>query len=425
MTEQFNFKEWDDPFFKQVQHQFEVAANRLNLDRNVFNRLRVPDKAMMVSIPFRMDDGSVQVVPGYRVQHNDTLGPYKGGLRYHKKVSLGEVGALAMLMTWKCSLVGLPLGGSKGGVCIDPIPLSRQELQRLTRRYTTEFINFIGPEIDIPAPDLGTNEQVMSWIMDTYSQLKGYAIPEVVTGKPVVIGGSVGRKDATGFGLVYTLLEAIKFLKLKIDENTKVMIQGFGNVGSAVCKKLISLGCKVIAISDVSGCYFNAQGFDYIALEKHVSENKSLKGLPEAESLSLKEFSSLDCDVFVPAATESTIDAKEAKLLRCKIIVEGANGPLTTAADQVIEDRGDIFLIPDILANAGGVTVSYFEWVQDIQSFFWDEHEIDKNLHKIMSKAFQNVYYFSEKNKVNMRMAALMVGIDKVKSAMLLRGMFP
>lgn len=417
--------EWDSPLFIQVQAQFETAAKKLCLDENIFYRLRVPDKALIVSVPFRNDDGSIRVVPGYRVQHNDVLGPYKGGVRYHPLVNLGEVAALAMLMTWKCALVNLPLGGAKGGIQIDPGLLSRGELQRMTRRYTSEIVNFIGPDVDIPAPDMGTNEQVMAWIMDTYSQLKGYAIPEIVTGKPVIIGGSLGRKEATGRGVVYCLMEAAKLLGFKLDEHARVAVQGFGNVGSAAVKKLEKIGAKVVAVSDVHSGVYNPKGLSYQALTEWVNQHRRLEGFPEAEPVSNEELACLDAEILIPAATEGTITPAIAKRLKCKVLAEGANGPVTLEADRIIEERGDIFVIPDVLANAGGVVVSYFEWVQDLQNYFWNEKEINKKLFEIMSTAFHAVHAFALEHKVGMRLAALMTGIRKVSQAMLTRGFYP
>ncbi|MFO1518954.1 MAG: Glu/Leu/Phe/Val dehydrogenase [bacterium] len=417
--------EWDNPLFKQVQAQFEEAAEKLSLDNNIFHRLRVPDRALIVSVPFRRDDGRVQVVPGYRVQHNDVLGPCKGGIRFHPNVNLGEVTALAMLMTWKCALVGLPLGGAKGGIQIDPTPLSRNELQRMTRRYTSEIINFIGPDHDIPAPDMGTNEQIMAWIMDTYSQMKGYSIPEIVTGKPVVIGGSLGRKEATGRGVVYTIIEAAKKIEMNLDDKVRVCIQGFGNVGQSAHKKLEKIGCKVVAVSDVDVGIYNPKGISYEAASLYVSQNKTLKGYPEAEELSNEDLLTLPVEVCIPAACEGTITEAIAKKLKCRILAEGANGPCTLEADKVINNNPDCFLIPDVLANAGGVTVSYFEWVQDLQNFFWTEKEINERLWEIMKRAFHNVLSMSEEKKVTMRQAALMAGIDVIAKAMLTRGLYP
>ncbi len=417
--------EWDNLLFVQVQQQFEDAAKKLSLDENIFYRLRVPDKALMVSVPFRNDDGSIRVLPGYRVQHNDVLGPYKGGVRFHPNVNLGEVAALAMLMTWKCALVNLPLGGAKGGVQIDPGMLSRGELQRMTRRYTAEIINFIGPDMDIPAPDMGTNEQIMAWMMDTYSQFKGYAIPEIVTGKPVSIGGSLGRKEATGRGVVYCIMETAKILNMSLDHQTKAAIQGFGNVGSAATKKLEKSGAKIVAVSDVHTGIYNAKGLSYAKIRDWVKHHQTLLDFPEADHITNEELLLLDVDILIPAATEDTITEDIARKLKCKVLAEAANGPTTLEADKIINDRGDIFVIPDVLANAGGVIVSYFEWVQDLQNFFWKEKEINQRLWEILSQAFQSVYKFSKKQKVNLRMAALMKGIDKVSKAMLTRGFYP
>lgn len=417
--------EWDNPLFMQVQAQFEEAAAKLSLDTNILYRLRVPDKALIVSVPFRNDDGSIRVVPGYRVQHNDTMGPYKGGIRYHPMVNLGEVAALAMLMTWKCALVNLPLGGAKGGVQIDPNQLSRGELQRMTRRYTSEIVNFIGPDIDIPAPDMGTNEQVMAWVMDTYSQLKGYAIPEIVTGKPVIIGGSLGRREATGRGVVYCVIEAAKELGLKLDLGIRAAVQGFGNVGSFAVKKLEKIGVKVVAVSDVKGGVYNPKGLSYDALTDWINQHRTLEGFPEAEPVTNAELAGVDAEVLIPAATEGTITPEIARKLKCRILAEGANGPTTLEADKIIQERGDVFVIPDVLANAGGVVVSYFEWVQDLQNFFWDEKEINRKLQHIMSTAFQSVAAFAKEHKVSMRQAALMSGIKKVSQAMLTRGFYP
>ncbi len=417
--------EWDNPLFLQVQQQFEDAAQRLGLDDNVFYRLRVPNQALIVSVPFRNDDGSIRVVPGYRVHHNDVLGPYKGGIRYHPWVNLGEVAALAMLMTWKCALVGLPLGGAKGGLQVDPTSLTPSELERMTRRYTAEIFNFIGPNQDIPAPDMGTNEQTMAWIMDTYSQQKGYAIPEVVTGKPVPIGGSLGRKEATGRGVAYCILEAYKVLNRTLDRRTRVAIQGFGNVGSAAARKLEKSGARIVAISDVRGGLYNAKGISFSKLKAWEEKHRGLEGFPEADPISNDDLLTLELDILIPAATEDTITAEVARQLRCKMIAEGANGPITWEADAVLQERGDIFIIPDVLANSGGVIVSYFEWVQDLQNFFWKEREINERLWEILSQAFQSVYSFSQSHKVPMRTAALMLGIDKVAQAMLTRGFYP
>ncbi len=402
--------------------QFDVAAAKLNLDPNVAVRLRRPDRAMMVSVPTRMDDGRVHVFTGYRVQHNDVLGPFKGGIRYHPEVSLGEVSALAMWMTWKCSLVGLPLGGGKGGVACDPAELSRNELQSLTRRYTAEILNFIGPDVDVPAPDMGTNEQVMAWIMDTYSQHKGHAVPEVVTGKPVAIGGTLGRREATGRGVVYTILEASKHLGLDLIGCTAA-IQGFGNVGSVVTKELAQLGVKVIAVADRTGGYLDAKGLPVDKLLEVADKNHSLEGCPYGEKITNAELLEVKCDILVPAALEMQITEENAGRLQCRIVAEGANGPTTLGADTILGEK-NVFVIPDILANAGGVIVSYFEWVQDLQNFFWTEDEVNIKLRDMLTRTFHQVLDMSVKHQVNMRLAALMIGIDRVAKAMLWRGLY-
>jgi glutamate dehydrogenase (NAD(P)+) len=414
--------EWRNPTHEMAVQQFDIAAAKLNLDANVAARLRRPQRAMIVSVPTRMDDGRVHVFTGYRVQHNDVLGPFKGGIRYHPEVDLGEVSALAMWMTWKCSLVGLPLGGAKGGVACDPAELSRHELQSMTRRYTAEILNFIGPEVDVPAPDMGTNEQVMAWIMDTYSQHKGHAVPEVVTGKPVGIGGTLGRREATGRGLVYTIIEAAKHLSIDLSQCTAV-VQGFGNVGSVVVKELANIDVKIIGVSDRTGGFFEPKGLPVAKLLEVADKNHSLDGCPYGEKITNEQLLELKCDILVPAALEMQITEENARRVQCRILAEGANGPTTLAADAILKDKG-VFLIPDILANAGGVVVSYFEWVQDLQNFFWTEEEVHKKLRDILAKAFHEVLRMSQKNKVDMRLAALMIGIDRVARAMLWRGLY-
>jgi glutamate dehydrogenase (NAD(P)+) len=377
---------------------------------------------MIVSVPTRMEDGRVHVFTGYRVQHNDVLGPFKGGVRYHPAVNLGEVSALAMWMTWKCSLVGLPLGGAKGGIACDPAELSRQELQSMTRRYTAEILNFIGPEVDVPAPDMGTNEQVMAWMMDTYSQHKGHAVPEIVTGKPVAIGGTLGRREATGRGVVYAIIEAARHLNIDLGKCTAV-VQGFGNVGSVAAKELADLGIKVIGIADRTGGFVDAKGLPVDKLLAVASKNHSLEGCPHGDKISNAELLELKCDILVPAALEMQITKNNAARVQCRLLAEGANGPTTPEADAILRDNG-IFVIPDILANAGGVVVSYFEWVQDLQNFFWTEDEVNKKLRDILVKAFHEVLAMSQKQKVDMRMAALMIGIERVAKAMLWRGLY-
>ncbi len=414
--------EWRSPANEMAVRQFEIAAAQLGLDPNVAARLRRPDRALIVSVPTRMDDGSVHVFTGYRVQHNDVLGPFKGGIRYHPAVNLGEVSALAMWMTWKCSLVGLPLGGGKGGIACDPAELSRAELQSMTRRYTAEILNFIGPEVDVPAPDMGTNEQIMAWIMDTYSQHKGHAVPEVVTGKPVAIGGTLGRRVATGRGVVYTIIEAAKHLGIDLGKCTAV-VQGFGNVGSVVVKELVNAGVKVIGVSDRTGGFYDSNGLPVERLLEVADKKHSLEGCPYGEKINNSELLELKCDILVPAALELQITQENAGRLQCRILAEGANGPTTLEADKIIQDK-EIFLIPDVLANAGGVVVSYFEWVQDLQNFFWTEEEVNQKLRDILAKAFREVLSMSVQQKVDMRLAALMIGINRVARAMLWRGLY-
>jgi glutamate dehydrogenase (NAD(P)+) len=414
--------EWRNETSDMAVQQFDVAAAKLDLDPNLAARLRRPDRALVVSVPTRMDDGRVNVFTGYRVQHNDVLGPFKGGLRYHPSVNLGEVSALAMWMTWKCSLVGLPLGGAKGGIACDPAELSRNELQSMTRRYTAEILNFIGPEIDVPAPDMGTNEQIMAWIMDTYSQHKGHAVPEIVTGKPVAIGGTLGRREATGRGVVCTIIEAAKHLGIDLTKCTAA-VQGFGNVGAVAVKELSEIGVRVIGVADRTGGFYDAKGLPLARLLEVADQNHSLEGFSYGQKITNAEILELKCDILVPAALEMQITKENAARLQCRILAEGANGPTTPEADVILREK-DVFVIPDILANAGGVVVSYFEWVQDLQNFFWTEEEVTKKLRDILVKAFHEVLHMSQKHKVHMRLAALMIGIDRVARAMLWRGLY-
>ncbi len=416
--------EWDSPMFRLAQEQFLQAANFMNLDSNVKERLLHPQRTTIVSFPFRRDDyQQVETVFGYRVQHVLTMGPTKGGIRYHEDVNLGEVSALAMWMTWKCALMQLPFGGAKGGVNVDPSKLTRRELQRLTRRYTMEIINVIGPDRDIPAPDMGTNEQVMAWIMDTYSQQMGYAVPEVVTGKPVVLGGSLGRNEATGRGLVFLVCQAAEHLQLKLSDCTAV-VQGFGNVGSHAARCLTENAVRIVGVSDVSGGLYNKNGLDVSALNQYVREHRVLKGFPGAEAVTNEELLELECDILAPCALQNQITGDNAARLKCKLLAEGANGPTTLEADRILRDKG-VFVLPDILGNAGGVTVSYFEWVQDTQNLSWTLEEINDRLHKIMTAAFQRTLARSQRDKIDMRTAALIEGIDRVAQAKLLRGLFP
>jgi len=416
--------EWDSPMFRLAQQQFLKAAQIMELDENVRDRLLFPQRSLTVSFPCRRDEYSeVETVFGYRVQHVLTMGPTKGGIRYHQDVNLGEVSALAMWMTWKCALMELPFGGAKGGVRIDPTKLSRSELQRLTRRYAMEITDIIGPDRDIPAPDMGTNEQVMAWFMDTYSQQVGYAVPEIVTGKPVVLGGSLGRTEATGRGLVYLICEAANHIGMDLKESTAV-VQGFGNVGSNALRFLAENRVKIIGVSDVSTGLHNANGLEVNSLLDHVREHRVLKGYPGADEISNSELLELKCDILAPCALQNQITSKNAGKLNCRMLAEGANGPTTLEADQILIDK-DVFLLPDILGNAGGVTVSYFEWVQDTQNLTWTLEEINNRLHKIMVGAFQRTLLRSQRDKLDMRTAALIEGIQRVAKAKLLRGLFP
>ncbi|NKE70040.1 Glu/Leu/Phe/Val family dehydrogenase [Candidatus Manganitrophus noduliformans] len=426
MSENEN-REWlgelDHPEYKLALAQFERAAARLNLDPNLCERFKSPQRTLTVSIPIRRDDGHVEVFRGYRVQHDSALGPFKGGIRYHPSVTLGETAALAMRMTWKCALAGLPYGGAKGGVRCDPKILSRNELQRLTRRYTAEIFPIIGPDQDIPAPDVGTNEQVMAWIMDTYSQFKGYSVAEVVTGKPISIGGSLGREEATGRGLFVTILEAMRHLNLPVTSSTAI-IQGFGNVGRHTARMLSAHGVQVIGVSDSKGAIYDPRGLDLARLLPYKEQTESVVGFPGADPISPEDLLEQPCTVLIPAALAGAIHIKNAGRLRCRILAEGANGPTNLDADVLLNDRG-IFILPDILANAGGVIVSYFEWVQDLQNYFWNEKEIQNRLAEIITEAFQRVLARSLSEKVDMRLAAMMTGIEKIASAHLLRGLYP
>ncbi|MCC6276406.1 MAG: Glu/Leu/Phe/Val dehydrogenase [Oligoflexia bacterium] len=403
---------------------FTEAAQLMNLDPNVFERLKRPKRSIIVSVPTRMDDGSVKVFTGYRVQHSSTLGPCKGGIRYHESVNLSEVAALAMLMTFKCSLVGLPLGGAKGGVQVNATKLSRAEKQRLTRRYTSEISPFIGPEKDIPAPDIGTDSQTMAWLMDTYSQEVGHAVPGVVTGKPIEIGGSLGRNTSTGRGAVFVVEEALNHLKMKQDKSIRVVVQGFGEVGASAAQCSYDLGLSVVAVSDVSGGIYNSKGLNINQVKDYYSKNKTLKGYPEAEAVTNEALLELPCEVLIPSAVDGVINSKNASKISAKIISEGANGPVTHDAHQILIERG-IFVIPDFLANAGGVIVSYFEWVQDLQNFFWSEKEINSRLREIMTTTFKNVLQQSQAQKIDLRKAAMVTAVKRVSTAMLLRGLYP
>ncbi|RLS22483.1 MAG: Glu/Leu/Phe/Val dehydrogenase [Planctomycetota bacterium] len=403
--------------------QLESVAQLLKIDRGILQRLSVPKRAMIVSVPVRMDDGSTRVFNGYRVQHSLTSGPSKGGLRYHPSVDLGEVAALSMWMSWKCGIMNLPFGGAKGGITCDPESLSIGEKERLTRRFTEEVLSIIGPRMDVMAPDMGTDEQTMAWIMDTYSMKVGYACPEIVTGKPVELGGCLGRREATGRGVTFCILEALKDLNIKPEEATAV-VQGFGNVGAITCGELSKKGIKVIAVSDRYGAIHNALGIDIVELQNFVSGGNLLKDFPKANQIDADEMMILPCTVLVPAALERVIHLKNAAQLKCKILAEAANGPTTPEADAIIS-KSDIYVIPDILCNAGGVTVSYFEWVQDIQQLLWSEEQVNHKLYELMINAFRRVRDLALNKKISMRLAALSLGVEKIAREKIKRGLFP
>ncbi len=406
--------------YRNTLENLESAAKLVNLNRNVLERLKFPRRTVVVSIPVRMDDNRVQIFPGYRVQHNQTLGPFKGGLRYHPHVNLSEVGALAALMTFKNSLMGLPLGGAKGGVQVDPATLSKSELEHLTRRFTTELGPFIGPDRDIPAPDVGTDSQIMAWMLDTYSMESGFSQTGVVTGKPVEIGGSRGRDSATGLGVVYIADRALQTLSRPLTE-ASFAIQGFGKVGMHAAIEAYALGARIKGVSDVSGALYREEGINIANLVRYVHENKVIAGFPEAEVITHDELLALDVDVLAPCALDGVIHEGNAETIRAKIIVEGANGPTDVHANEILFKKG-CMVVPDILANGGGVVVSYFEWVQDIVWLFWTEEEVRSKLKEIMFRAFDQVWDFSQKNNKDMRSSAMATSLLRLEKAMKLRG---
>ncbi len=400
-----------------------MVAEHIDLDKGVLERLSNPKRALVVSVPILMADGRTESFIGYRVQHSLTSGPSKGGLRYHPSVDLGEVAALAMWMSWKCGIMNLPFGGAKGGIACDPAALSRGELERLTRRFTEEVLLMIGPRIDVMAPDLGTDEQIMAWIMDTYSMQVGYACPEIVTGKPVELGGCIGRREATGRGVVYCVEEAMKELQLTPAQSTAV-VQGFGNVGSVVCQELHQRGIRIVAVGDRYGAIRNPRGIDIPALLRHTAAGKLLREFPEAEGMPSEQLLTTPCTILVPAALERVITKNNAPHLNCRILAEGANGPTTPEADSILA-HSDIFIIPDVLCNAGGVTVSYFEWVQDIQQFLWSETQVNQKLEELMLRAFHQVLTLARERQFSTRLAALTLGVQKVAREKLRRGLYP
>ncbi|TMI87274.1 MAG: Glu/Leu/Phe/Val dehydrogenase [Bacillati bacterium ANGP1] len=411
-----------DPW-KVALQQFATAADLLSLKRGVREFLSHPKRELTVNFPVQLEDGSVRVFTGYRVHHSTVLGPTKGGIRYHPDVTLNEIRALAMLMTWKCAVVGLPYGGAKGGVVVNPKELSQEELEHLTRRYATEITMLISPESDIPAPDVGTNPQVMAWIMDTYSMHRGYSVPAVVTGKPISIGGSQGRIEATGRGVMIVAREAARHLGMPF-QGARVAVQGFGNVGSIAAVLLREQGCRIVAVTDSRGGVYNEKGLDPAELLRHKEQAGTVAGFRGGTAMTNEDVLEAPCEILVPSALEGQITERNADKVKARLIVEGANGPTTPEADAILQDR-KVLVVPDILANAGGVTVSYFEWVQDLQSFFWSEEEINERLERIMVRSFREVLGVSQERQVEMRTAALVKAVQRVADALITRGIYP
>jgi glutamate dehydrogenase (NAD(P)+) len=415
--------EFDSELHRTAVAQLDGVATRLGLDDDIHQRLRLPRRALVVSIPVMMDTGKTEVFTGYRVHHSTVLGPTKGGVRYAPDVDLGEVSALAMLMSWKCALMGLPYGGAKGGVRCNPRAMSMREKEGLTRRYTAEIILLIGPDLDIPAPDLGTDEQTMAWMMDTYSMTQGKSVPGVVTGKPLIVGGSAGRREATGRGIVYAIYQAARHLGYEI-RGRKVAVQGFGNVGAVAARLLWREGCVIVGVSDIKGGIHNPAGLDIRQLETHIAETGTVVGFPGTEAVTNEELVTLPCDILVPAAVGGQIHPGNADKIKASLVAEGANGPTTPEADAILRDRG-VTVIPDILANAGGVVVSYFEWVQGLQYYFWRESEITARLQEVMTRAFNRVWALGAKEGTDLRTAALMEGVKRVAEGYKVRGLYP
>ena len=427
MNNQVNYKEpapivdKENPF-ESMMERFDIAAKKLGLDEGIYNYLKTPVKQVITAVPVIMDDGSINVYEGYRVIHNEILGPSKGGIRFAPDVSLDEMKALAAWMTWKCAIVNIPFGGAKGGIKCDPAKLSKQELEKLTRRFTANLLDVFGPERDIPAPDMNTNDQTMAWIMDTYSMHSKRTVTAVVTGKPMILGGSQGRREATGRGVMIVSVAALEKLGIKANDATAV-VQGFGNVGSVTAELLHERGVKITALSDINGAIYNSKGFNIPEVLSYVGKNKTLAKFPDAESITNQELLEMECDLLVPAAKEDQITAKNADKLKCKVIAEGANGPTTAKADPILQKKG-ILVIPDILANAGGVTVSYFEWVQDRMGFFWTLNRVITRLDRMMHEAFVNVYKTAGTYDVSLRIGAYMLAIDKVSKTLKIRGIY-
>ncbi len=412
----------EDPWQVALK-QFSAAADLLSLKRGIREFLGHPKREMTVNFPVKLENGSVRVFTGYRIHHSTLLGPTKGGIRYHPDVTLNEMRALAMLMTWKCAVVGLPFGGAKGGVVCNPKELSPEDLEHLTRRYATEITMLIGPESDIPAPDVGTTPQVMAWIMDTYSMHRGFSVPAVVTGKPIAIGGSAGRIEATGRGVMIVAREAARHLGMPV-QGARVVVQGYGNVGSTAAKLLHAQGCRIIAVSDSGGGVYNEKGIDPTDILRHKEQTGSVAAYRGCDAVTNDDLLELPCEILVPSALEGQITRDNAPRIQAKMIVEGANGPITPEADEILLNHR-IFVVPDILANAGGVTVSYFEWVQDLQSFFWTEEEINERLERIMTRSFRDVMAVSQEKKVDMRTGALVRAVGRVADALMIRGIYP
>lgn len=415
---------YDSDVFRMACRQFDLAADLIALPADLRERTKLPKRCLTVTVPVKHDDGTVRVYEGYRVQHHLSLGPTKGGIRFHPSVNIGEVAALAMWMSWKCALAGLPYGGAKGGVAVDPGKLSRRELEGLSRRYMQEMIPFVGPNIDVPAPDMGTNDQVMAWMMDTYSIQVGNSVPAVVTGKPIAVGGSEGRREATGRGVAHLVRRQLEAMGIDPREST-VVIQGFGNVGAEAALAFREYGMRIVAISDVSGGFHNPRGLDLDAALAHVSAKRSLAGWNGGDAVTNEELLELPCTVLVPAALERVITPANASKLRCRVLAEAANGPTTNEADLILEARGDVEIIPDILCNIGGVVVSYFEWVQDLQSLFWTRDEVLAKLAVILDRTRESVEKQRRKIRCTRRLAALTLGIGRVAEAKAARGLFP
>ena len=417
---------YDDDVFRMACEQFQTIADYLSIDKNDRDRLMYPKRAMAVTLPIHMDDGSTRTFQGYRVQHHLTLGPTKGGTRFAPTLSMGETAALAMWMSWKCALANLPYGGAKGGIACDPAALSIRELEAVSRRYMQEMIPFVGPHTDIMGPDMGTNEQIMAWFMDTYSVYQGYAVSEIVTGKPVSIGGTEGRREATGRGVVYLVERAMDMLKLDPAKSTAI-VQGFGNVGSVAALSLaLKSGVKVVGISDAFAAVYNPAGIDVKAAEQHVLKKGNLRAFDQGDRVDPNEMLTMQCDILIPAAVDRVINHKNAGQLKCRILAEGANGPTTPEADKILDQRwSEVFVIPDILCNAGGVIVSYFEWVQGLQSFLWSETEVTDKLFRILEHSFTQVIRRAKEHKISHRTAAMAIGVERVMRAKKTRGLFP